>query len=358
MSPENGLKLVMPSPTMLIRKRIQAATARGIDILLSGVTMGGGPSHWAAEEHIKAGLNVYATPAAARSFNDDLQLLQREIGIKIVSPDEGQSLTGVETIELLDFDYAAIVKAFGAFGVKLDPAAVGLAVFDHGAAPSDVSDRKFRFDFIESRLRDQKRLSSFAFSADQIPPILTRMQAVASSANVDCPLILMDTAPAAVLGARQDPTVSQHERTLIVNVGNFHTLAFRLKQDLVEGVFEHHTGLLNRSHLERLLVDFAQGQLTRERVFTENGHGALTFEPEPLPLDRAEFGIVVTGPRRSMLASSILHPYFAVPHGDMMLTGCFGVLAAIADHLPDLGAEISATLAGEYNKITPWDAEG
>ncbi|MGD2161896.1 MAG: hypothetical protein PVG04_02290, partial [Anaerolineales bacterium] len=51
MSPENGLKLVMPSPTMLIHQRIQAATARGVDILLTGVTMGGGPSHWAAEDH-------------------------------------------------------------------------------------------------------------------------------------------------------------------------------------------------------------------------------------------------------------------------------------------------------------------
>jgi hypothetical protein len=53
-----------------------------------------------------------------------------------------------------------------------------------------------------------------------------------------------------------------------------------------------------------------------------------------------------------------LRPYFAVPHGDMMLVGCFGLLAAIADHFPELGGEISATLAGEYNRTTPWDAEG
>lgn len=41
---ENGLKMVMPSPTMLVRRRIREATARGEDVLLSGVTMGGGPS--------------------------------------------------------------------------------------------------------------------------------------------------------------------------------------------------------------------------------------------------------------------------------------------------------------------------
>ncbi len=357
MSPENGLKLIMPSPTMLTRRQIRDATRRGVDILLKGVTMGGGPSHWAAEDHIKAGLNVYATPAAARSFNDDIDLLQREMGLTIVSEDESKSMRDVEIIELRDFDYHAISSAFNSFGVRLDPAAVGVAVFDHGEAPPDVSDRKFRFDYLEARLRERNRLSAFAFLSEQIPSILTRMQAVASSAGVDCPLVLMDTAPAAVLGAMQDRTIARQSRTLIVNVGNFHTLAFRMHDQFIGGVFEHHTGLLNQEHLEDLLVDFAGGTLTRARVFAENGHGALTFEMDPMPLDGTEFGIVVTGPRRSMLAGSRLRPYFAVPHGDMMLTGCFGLLAAIADHVPKISVEISATLAGEYNKTTPWDAE-
>jgi uncharacterized protein (DUF1786 family) len=358
MSPENGLKLVMPSPTMLTRQRIQAATARGDDILLTGVTMGGGPSHWAAEDHIKAGYKLYASPSAARSFNDDLDLLQREMGIKVVAEDEFRSLNRVDEIELRDFDLKAIRAAFETFDVRLDPAAVGVAVFDHGEAPPDVSDRKFRFDYIAGRLHDQDRLSTFAFPSDQIPEVMTRMRAVASSASLDCPLVIMDTAPAAVLGARQDERVAERARALCVNIGNFHTLAFRLNADRVEGVFEHHTGLLDLAHLEELLVDFSAGELTRERVFAENGHGALTFEPDPLPLDGSGFGIVVTGPRRAMLSGSKLRPYFAVPHGDMMLTGCFGLLAAAADHLPGLADEISATLAGEYNKTAPWDAEG
>jgi uncharacterized protein (DUF1786 family) len=358
MSPENGLKLVMPSPTMLARARIQAATARGVDIMLTGVTMGGGPCHWAAEDHIKAGLDVFATPAAARSFNDDIELLQQEMGLKVIGEDEALSMRAVENIEMRDFDYGAIADAFAAFGVKLDPAAIGIAVFDHGEAPPDVSDRKFRFDYLETRLRVHPLLSAFAFPSDQIPPILTRMHAVALSAKVDCPMVLMDTAPAAVLGSQQDALVSRQSRSLIVNVGNFHTLAFRLRRDHVEGVFEHHTGLLDQTHLEELLIDFAKGELTRERVFTENGHGALIFESEPLPLDEAEHGVVVTGPRRSLLEGSRLRPYFAVPNGDMMLAGCFGLLTAISQHHPELGGEISATLAGEYNRIAPWDAEG
>lgn len=358
MSPENGLKLVMPSPTLLVHRRIAAATARRQNLLLTGVTMGGGPSHWAAEEHIKSGLKLYATPAAARSFNDDIELLQREMGLIIVTEDETRSLQGVEIIELRDFNFQAISAAFDAFGINLDPAAIGVAVFDHGEAPPDVSDRKFRFDYLETRLREHNSLSAFAFPSDHIPPIMTRMQAVASSTQVDCPLIVMDTAPAAVLGAQQDQLVGRQARSMIVNIGNFHTLAFRLHDRVVEGVFEHHTGLLDKAHLEGLLLEFAKGDLTREQVFAENGHGALTFEGEPLLLNAPEFGVAVTGPRRSMLAGSKLRPHFAVPHGDMMLAGCFGLLVAIADHLPEFAGEISATLAGDYNRTAPWDAEG
>jgi len=53
--PENALKMVMPSPTQLLAERIREATRAGEDLLLTGVTMGGGPCAWAADEHIKAG---------------------------------------------------------------------------------------------------------------------------------------------------------------------------------------------------------------------------------------------------------------------------------------------------------------
>ena len=73
---ENGFKLVVPSPTMMVRHRLQAVTRRREEVLLTGVIMGGGPSHWAAEDHLKAGLALYATPDAARSFNDDLDIVK------------------------------------------------------------------------------------------------------------------------------------------------------------------------------------------------------------------------------------------------------------------------------------------
>lgn len=356
---ENGFKLVMPSPTMMIRGRIQQATKTKSPILLTGVMMGGGPCHWATEDHLKAGLPLFATPEAAQTFNDDLEWVSKEMGVKVISHDEAKSLPDhTITIEMKDFDYAVIRQAFEIFDLQLVPAAVAVAVFDHGSAPPDVSDRQFRFDYLETRIREENRLSAFAYHAHQIPKIMTRMQAVANSAqNLDSPLIVMDTAPAAVLGAILDPHVTIKDRYVVANAGNFHTLAFRLGPSGIEGVFEHHTGLINTNSLDELLLSLADGSLSHEDVFDDHGHGALIFDPNPLPLDRGPYGVAVTGPRRWMMAASNLRPYFAVPFGDMMIAGCFGLLVAVADLLPEMAEPIQAALAGAHANTAPWDTE-
>jgi len=355
---ENGLKLVVPSPTMIIRRRLQEATLRGEPVLLSGVIMGGGPNHWAAEDHVRAGLPLYATPEAARSFNDDLEAL-REMGIQVVGEDEASRIrTPVQRIELRDFDFPAIAAALQVFGVDLRKVdAVAVAVFDHGDSPPGYSDRQFRFDYLDQRIREENRLSAFAYRREEVPAIMTRLQAVVRSAvDVDLPLVVMDTAPAAVLGATYDPRVNARDRVLIANVGNFHTLAFRMGAGGIEGVFEHHTGLIDLPKLEVLLQALAAGSLQHADVFEDHGHGALIYESRPLILDGEDFGVAVTGPRRSLMRNSSLRPYFAVPFGDMMIAGCFGLLAAVADLLPDFGEPIRNSLQGVGGSGTPpWE---
>jgi uncharacterized protein (DUF1786 family) len=191
---------------------------------------------------------------------------------------------------------------------------------------------------------------------------MTRLAAVVASAgDVDAPLVVMDTAPAAVLGATLDERLRGRQRLEVVNVGNFHTLSFRLGNGAIEGVFEHHTGLLDQAKLDGLLMGLAAGTLRHEDVFNDHGHGAAIVSPEPLDLTQGDFGIIVTGPRRAMLAGSTLRPYFAAPFGDMMLVGCFGLLAAAAGVLPDyglpeLGEQIRASLDGAGASGTPpWE---
>lgn len=357
LSLENGFKLVLPSPTMIVRQRLLQAAERGRDVLLSGVTMGGGPSQWAVEALRRAGGRIFATPAAARSFNDDLEEVRLRLGVEILSEEEAARLSGVERIVLADFDFPALERTFATFGVALRPAATAVAVFDHGAAPPGISDRQFRFDYLEDRLRVENRLSAFAYRGQEIPEFLSRMRAVATSAaSLDCPLVVMDTAPAAILGASFDPHVRRRARRAMVNIGNFHALAFRLGPGGVEGLFEHHTGLLDRERLEDLIERLAAGTLTRHEVFDDQGHGALVFDHTPLRLDGPDFGVVVTGPRRSLLTGSRLRPHFAAPFGDMMLAGCFGLLAATADLVPEVTEAIRRALAGEARETAPWDA--
>src|SRR5204863_81598 len=121
--------------------------------------------------------------------------------------------------------------------------------------------------------------------------------------------------PAAILGALEDPRVAGQDDLLIANVGNFHCLAFHLSGGAIAGCFEHHTGELQPAQLEGFLLKLADGTLSNQEIFESMGHGALVLRPTP----GARPFLAVTGPRRAMLRGSALMPYFAVPHGDMML---------------------------------------
>ncbi len=364
---ENGFKLVLPSPTMMVHRRLKQTLQLRTPILLTGHQMGGGPSAWAIEEYARAGIPVYMTPSAATTLNDELDKVEA-LGIKIVSDDEIKGLTSkVERLELRDFDFELISKTFSDYGVSLkDLGAVAVAVFDHGNAPAGISDRQFRFDYLDERIKEKNSLSAFAYLSNHIPKIMTRLQSVADSAGgLPCPLVVMDTAPAAVLGVDFDPVVTRRKQKIICNVGNFHTLAFRLGEKGIEGVFEHHTGEIDLAKLESLLRRLADGSLKHQDVFDDMGHGALIYSDEQFEFGKDEFDVVVTGPRRSMFALTptlsrgereSLRPYFAVPFGDMMIAGCFGLLAATAEIMPELAESIHGSLRGGGRGVAPWDA--
>jgi uncharacterized protein (DUF1786 family) len=166
------------------------------------------------------------------------------------------------------------------------------------------------------------------------------MQAVAKSWSGSAPLFVMDTGPAAVLGALDDPQVAAADPVMVVNVGNFHTVAFLLEGRRVAGLFEHHTGELTATELESYLARLAAGTLSNDEVFADMGHGALELGP----VAKSPTLTALTGPRRGLLNRSRLNPYLAVPHGDMMMAGCYGLLHALATRRPDLASPIIAAL--------------
>jgi uncharacterized protein (DUF1786 family) len=361
---ENCVQLVMPSPTQIIARQVRAATEARHTLLLAGVTMGGGPGAWAVEEHIKAGLPVYATPDAARTFDDDLDRVA-DMGVHVIDAAHLTDLWGqlgldrATILQMQDVNLPAIDASLVAFNEPTEYDALAIAVFDHGAAPPGYSDRRFRFDYISQQMAEwsadpvERALAAFASPAASVHPDLTRLLAVRTTISgtdrAALPLLLMDTGPAALLGALGDPTVraASQGNSIFVNVGNFHVLAFHIVEDHIRALFEHHTGLVDGPKLVRLLRSLANGTLTNREIFDDSGHGALNLA-EPPPPDDTPTLCMVTGPRRSMLAN-LRAPwpvYMAVPHGDMMLSGCYGLLRAYAAHFPESAPTILQRLDG------------
>ncbi len=84
---ENSLLMIMPSPTVIVARRIHDATSGKKSIFLKGGLMGGGSSAKAVRQHLEQGLKVYATWDAALTINDDLEKV-KEIGVRIVDGNE------------------------------------------------------------------------------------------------------------------------------------------------------------------------------------------------------------------------------------------------------------------------------
>jgi uncharacterized protein (DUF1786 family) len=382
---ENSPKLVMPSATTIAAGRIRRATAAQRPVALTGVIQGGGPCHWALEDHLRAGLPAFATPEAAATFDDDLDNV-RAMGVTLVSEDEARRLDA-EPIVLRDLDLAAIRDALRAFDVSGDFDGFAVGCLDHGASPPGYSDRLFRFDHLRRVVESGDDLLSFAYLPHEVPDYLTRARTLLRCLDAEAPTVFLDTGPAAALGALQDPLVATHEDALVLNLGNMHALAFHLLATRIVSLYEHHTGEMTDAMLEDFTVRLIDGTLRHEEVFNSKGHGVFYADspgpsgesvrergkrldeepvrPEPRrdvegrdvrdlsssPMLRSSGRsaapppfLAVTGPQRGRLRHSALNPYFAAPHGDMMLSGCFGMLRAFAHRFPQHADEILATL--------------
>jgi uncharacterized protein (DUF1786 family) len=309
---ENCVKLVLPAPSVVFGRRIRKARGEGRPVHLTGTTMGGGENVRAVSEHIRAGLAVSATPEAARTIHDSLDRVKR-YGIRVTEEPPTDDAIG---IRLSDWMGEEIGNALAPFDVPM-PRHVACAVQDHGFSP-DASNRIHRFRVLRGMLEDGGwRIDALA--PDPPIPAMTRMLTL--RAQVPGALVI-DTGPAAVMGALCDPVVrgmAGEGGITLVNAGNAHTLAFTLQGEEVCGFFEHHTASLDREHLVALLGKLREGTLTNDEVFREGGHGAAVHRPLSSP------HVAVTGPNRSRVLPDA---YQAAPFGDMMLTGCFGLVRA------------------------------
>ena len=142
---ENAVKLVLPAPTQVLSRRIRRLTAEAQPIFLNGRVMGGGAVTQAVRSHMGHGLPVYATPQAAFTFSDRLEVPE-DWGVIITETPPPEAVP----LSLGDVDVEALRQVLAAFEVPF-PDHFAVAVQDHGFYPQG-SNRRFRFQCWENFL--------------------------------------------------------------------------------------------------------------------------------------------------------------------------------------------------------------
>lgn len=313
LTPENCISMILPTPSRYYADLIERCDQ---DLYIEGDPIGGGAIPSLLKKHIKKGHRVIMNEDAAYTVRNNLNEV-KDSGIEIVNVEQ-DGFQG-KKLKLHEIDLGILKNYLENYGEKCDPDLVAIAVQDHGIQPEGTSNRVFRFKVIEDKLKKDQRPVSFVYAQNEIPEYFRRMKAVAQTAmtQIGCEVLVMDTSFAAILGCLEEVHSS-----LFVNVGNNHTLAAIISEGRVEGLMEHHTRSLNTEKLDELLVRFMRGEVTSKEILEDGGHGAVVLR-SGLKKNKE---IIVTGPNREILKNSRLNVRFAAPHGNMMLTGPFGLV--------------------------------
>ncbi|MBF0501763.1 MAG: hypothetical protein HQM09_16615 [Candidatus Riflebacteria bacterium] len=322
---ENNLKLVVPTPARLMAERLLRESG---PLSIAGYTMGGGFLAQVLREHREKGLPVSMERLPAFTVRNNLEEV-RESGIEVVEKIAAPTHF-FDEIELpLYFDL------MNRFGIDTDRlAVVAISVQDHGYHTNDESSRRNRFKYFLEHLEADHTPRALVFSPATLPGVFGRLHSGALSVahfNPNLKVILVDTSFSAILGCTFDSRAAALPGpVLYINFGNGHTMATVVNSGRIQAFFEHHTRLLKDK--PRAMLDFmkrlTEGHLTTDEVFDDDGNGCVTYEPQPFSNIS---GIVVTGPKRALMAETGLGPFIeAAPGGDMMMTGPLGLLRGLA----------------------------
>jgi len=311
---ENCTSLVLPTPSKFFAEKLKTIEGH---VYIHGDTIGGGSLGRAILRHLQKGYRVVMEESAAYSIRNDLDEV-KSMGIEVGKKPETDHF---QEVEIREVDLRVFEEFLSNFGEDLQVDVIAIAVQDHGVSPKGVSDRAFRFEDMEKMLRRDNRPETFHFLEDSIPEHCLRMKSAVKAVKrfSSVRVLVMDTAFSAVLGCLEETSGP----SLIVNVGNGHTIAALLIEKRIEGLYEHHTHELTPEKMEHDLRLFVRGELEGKKVFKENGHGAVTLKPLP-----GVFPVIVTGPNRDLFRKTSFKFIYATPGGNTMMTGPMGLIRA------------------------------
>ena len=311
---ENCISLILPTPSKFFAEKLKTIEDH---VYLHGDTIGGGSLGGAILRHLRKGYRVVMEESAAYSIRNDLDEV-KSMGIEVGKKPE---IDHFQELEVREVDLLLFEEFLSNFGEDLQVDVIAIAVQDHGVSPKGVSDRAFRFENMEKMLRRDNRPETFHFLENSIPDHCLRMKSAVAAVkrSSSARVLVMDTAFSAVLGCLEETSGP----SLIVNVGNGHTIAALLIEKRIEGLYEHHTHELTPEKMEHDLRLFVRGELEGKKVFKENGHGAVTLKPLP-----GVFPVIVTGPNRDLFRKTSFKFIYATPGGNTMMTGPMGLVRA------------------------------
>ncbi len=306
---ENAVKLILPSPTSIIANKIRNTNE---DLKIDGKIMGGGPVNKAIDNHIKKGFKVEISKNAAKTIRDDLEeVLRRGIIIK----DEINN----PNIIFSDLNFDMLKNIFETFGEEFKPDFVCVACQDHGFLKGQ-SDRITRFKYFEDALKKTINPYEFIFYNKYDCNSFSRFNSILETLKENSYNgFVMDSKVASICGILDYANENGINEFVGLDIGNGHTLGVSIKDGEIKGLFEHHTRMLTPKKLKNIVDKLSNGTLTNEEIFNDRGHGATVVDkinPEE---------ILIAGPNRSLFKE---YGKYAYPGGDVMITGCIGLLKA------------------------------
>ena len=380
---ENSIKIVMPTPSRRYLQELEAIDFTGSQkILIHGSTIGGGPlAHELIHIAREGKASVTMTRNAAFTIRNDMDEVA-SFGIKIIDePDlmgivpsgrqshDSNVVVNSEDIFMIfqELEFPFLSSFFERLGEDLSLLdGICVCAQDHGICKKEISDRLNRFSEFEKILKrggtspagtrpeDERPARknagasagsdahmptpySFCFDKNTIPEKFYRLKSLASRISSflpSCPMLIMDSSPAALLGCfayaeeyRELNKKKLREPYLMVNMGNNHAIFVVAREEKILAFYEHHTWAYEEDpeKLEKHIKRFCDGELPSSEIFDDEGNGSLYFDPPGF--DKIK-NIIVTGPNRDIFRKTSLKVHYASLGGDMMMTGPLGMVRA------------------------------
>ncbi|ABR54488.1 Domain of unkown function DUF1786 putative pyruvate format-lyase activating enzyme [Methanococcus vannielii SB] len=305
---ENSIKLILPSPTTIISRKIKKLKE---NLRIDGDIMGGGPVAFAIMQKLKQGYSVEISENCAKTIRDDLD----EVRAKGITIKEN---IGDPNVYLKDLDFEMLNAVFSSIGIDFSPNSVCVACQDHGFMKGQ-SDRITRFKYFEKKLNETNNPYEFYFDNKKYKTEnFSRFESVLKILDENkYKGFVMDSKMASVCGILNYAVENNINEFIGLDIGNGHTLGVSIANKQINGLFEHHTGLIDAEKLKGIVEKMSMGLLKNEEIYADNGHGACVnnkTSPE---------NIYISGPNRELFKQ---YGNYAYPGGDVMITGCIGLL--------------------------------